>query len=92
MEIKATMLLRAEEAKNEQDRTQAQLYIKQIDAIMAQEKHQIEMLRGMSETINVDNDYIHFYKPKLFFRHKIVIICTQNMNILIRDNNIFLYL
>lgn len=57
MEIKATMLLRAEEAKNEQDRTQAQLYIKQIDAIMAQEKHQIEMLRGMSETINVDNDY-----------------------------------
>jgi hypothetical protein len=52
MGIKATMLLRAQEANNEKERTDAELYIKQIDAIMAQEKHQIEMLRTMSTDIN----------------------------------------
>lgn len=57
MEIKATMILRAEEAKNEADRTQAELAMKQADAIMARERHGVEMLNKLSESIDVDTNY-----------------------------------
>ena len=51
MQIKATLILRSEEAQNEADRTQATLAIKQIDTAMSKERHQVAMLEKAAETM-----------------------------------------
>lgn len=58
MEIKATLILRAEEAQNEADRTQSELAMKQIDATMSQEKHQVDMLEKIAGTMSIDNNQL----------------------------------